>query len=146
MKDSLAVVLATILLLSLIFSGSSGVTAQASADWQMFRGDLAHHGVGTGSPVLNARLLWNFSAGGQIYSSPAVVDGVVFVGSLNGNIYALKADNGAELWNYSTNGQVYSSPAVADSIVYVGSADGKIYALNATVGARLWSFEHGRRS
>jgi len=49
------------------------VTAQqVSGDWPMFRADPSHSGVGTGIPVLNATLLWNYSTGSQIYSSPAI--------------------------------------------------------------------------
>jgi PQQ enzyme repeat len=33
-------------------------------------------------------------------SSPAVVNGVVYVGSYDGNVYALKASTGAKLWSY----------------------------------------------
>lgn len=84
MKDSIAVVFVVILFLCAIFTGSSplGTAQQTSSDWPMFRTDLSHSGVGTGNPVLSANLLWNNSVGGQIYSSPAVVDGVVYIGSL----------------------------------------------------------------
>jgi outer membrane protein assembly factor BamB len=35
-------------------------------------------------------LLWKFEAGGSITSSPAVVDGVVYVGSRDGKLYAIE--------------------------------------------------------
>ena len=38
-------------------------------------------------------LLWSFTAGGFVYSSPAAADGVVYVGSYNGNVYALGLAN-----------------------------------------------------
>ena len=57
----------------------------------------------------------------SVYSSPAVVGGVVYVGSDDGNVYALNAANGAKLWNYTTGSEVYSSPAVVDGVVYIGS-------------------------
>ena len=40
--------------------------------------------------------LWNFTTGNSVESSPAVVDGVVYVGSEDGKIYALNAANGAQ--------------------------------------------------
>jgi outer membrane protein assembly factor BamB len=76
-------------------------------------------------------------------SSPAVVNGVVYVGCDNGNVYALNAANGKKLWNYTTGGSVDSSPAVANGIVYVGSGDGNLYALDAENGAKLWNFTSG---
>ena len=60
------------------------------------------------------------------------MDGVVYVGSEDGNVYALNAGSGVQLWNYTTGCPVFSSPAVVDGVVYVGSFDVKVYALNAT--------------
>ena len=57
----------------------------------------------------------------RCHSSPAVANGVVYVGSNDGNVYALNASTGAMLWSYTTGGGVYSSPAVANGVVYVGS-------------------------
>ena len=79
----------------------------------------------------------------QVYSSPAVVGGVVYIGSEDGNVYALNAANGAELWNYTTGGTVDSSPAVVGGVVYIGSDDGNVYALNAANGAKLWNYTTG---
>ena len=90
---------------------------QSSADWPMFRANPSHSGAGTGNPVLTPTLLWNYTTSGEVYSSPAVIKGVVYVGSLDGHIYALNATNGDKLWNYTTGGQVFSSPAVVSSIV-----------------------------
>ena len=55
-----------------------------------------------------------------VYSSPAVANGVVYVGS-DDNVYALNARTGALLWSYTTGEYVVSSPAVANGVVYVGS-------------------------
>ena len=51
---------------------------------------------------------------------------MVYVGSGDGNVYALNASTGAQLWSYPT-GTSLSSPAVANGVVYVGSNDGNIY-------------------
>ena len=49
-------------------------------DWSMFRHDPAHTGISsdTVSPPLN--LLWNYTTGFLVPSSPAVSGGVVYVG------------------------------------------------------------------
>ena len=39
---------------------------------------------------------------GYVHSSPAVANGVVYVGSDDGNVYALNASTGAKLWSYTT--------------------------------------------
>jgi outer membrane protein assembly factor BamB len=88
--------------------------------------------------VANLELKWNYSAVGEVCSSPAVVNGVAYVDSYDKKVYALNASTGAKLWSYTTDGVVYSSPAVANGVVYVGSKDGEVYALNAKTGSRLW--------
>ncbi len=87
---------------------------------------------------------WKFGAGNIVYSSPAVVNGVVYVGSYDHNVYALNAQTGAKIWSYKTGSYVsWSSPAVADGVVYVGSFDHNVYALNAQTGAKIWSYTTG---
>ncbi|MBS0472491.1 MAG: PQQ-binding-like beta-propeller repeat protein [Proteobacteria bacterium] len=76
-------------------------------------------------------------------SSPAVVDGRVFVGSGDGNVYALDAKTGTKLWAYQTGNVVHASPAVAKGTVYVGSFDTYFYALDAKTGALKWKFKTG---
>ena len=52
---------------------------QSSADWIMFHADPSHSGAGTGNPALTPTLLWRYTTGNWVYSSPAVVGGVVYV-------------------------------------------------------------------
>jgi len=56
--------------------------------------------------------------GNSIYnSSPAVANGVVYVGSYDNKLYAFKIQSGAQLWSAATGGGIYSSPAVANGVV-----------------------------
>jgi outer membrane protein assembly factor BamB len=71
--------------------------------------------------------LWGNNIGAAI-SSPAVANGVVYVGTDTQRIYALSAATGGVLWAARTGGLVRSSPAVVNGVVYVGSFDGKVYA------------------
>jgi outer membrane protein assembly factor BamB len=77
---------------------------------------------------------------GQIVgSSPAVADGMVYIGSEAGTVYALDANTGTLKWTYQTGGTVNTSPAVANGVVYL--TDGKKdIALNAATGRLLWSY------
>jgi outer membrane protein assembly factor BamB len=80
--------------------------------------------------------------------SPAVVNGVVYIGSDGGSVYALNASTGAGLWSYDTGGVVgfasalVGAAAVANGVVYIGSGynNNNLYALNASTGALLWSY------
>jgi len=87
--------------------------------------------------------IWQYATNGGVESSPAVVDGVVYIGCYNGFVYALNAASGAQIWSFNTGGSVYPSPAVADGMVYVGSATGRMYALNTINGSPSWSYYTG---
>nr|MBP7371145.1 PQQ-like beta-propeller repeat protein [Arenimonas sp.] len=107
----------------------------------MFRGDAAHSGVFTSNgPRQFHRLKWSFQTGNQIVSSPTYHDGVIYVGSNDGFVYAIEAKSGKQLWRYATGGPVPSSPAIRDGLVYFASYDGKFYALNAKTGVTKWKF------
>jgi outer membrane protein assembly factor BamB len=68
---------------------------------------------------------------------------MVYVGSDDDSVFALKASTGALVWSYKTGDFIESAPAVADGVVYIGSADSYEYALDALSGALLWKSEIG---
>lgn len=65
---------------------------------------------------LNAKLklVWKFATKGQVWSSPAVSDdgSMVYVGSVDKGIYAVRADSGNLVWLHNTTGRIKSSPIV----------------------------------
>ena len=111
--------------------------------WPMFRQAPGHTGY-TESPAPNTnQLRWNYTTGGYVFSSSAVVDGKVYVGSSDGRVYCLDAATGTQVWNYTTGNWVVSSPALVDGKVYVGSHDDRIYCLDAATGAQVWNYTTG---
>ncbi len=70
-----------------------------------------------------------------------MANGVVYVSSYDGNLYALNASTGAQLW--SNPAPVFSSPAVANGVVYIATENGNMFALNASTGAQLWTYLAG---
>ncbi|MCX6694696.1 MAG: PQQ-binding-like beta-propeller repeat protein [Candidatus Altiarchaeota archaeon] len=130
-------------------------TSYAEADWPTLGGSQSRNGLNnefSNYDVIETAELWNFTAGGRIYSSPAVSDinddgilDVVF-GSDDGNLYALDY-KGNFLWNYQTGGLVKSAPTVAKlygnkSYIIFGSDDGNLYTLYGN-GSLLWKFKAG---
>ena len=107
------------------------------SNWTMFRADPAHSSTAAVGPS-NLTLAWKFTTKGSVISSPSIVNGIVYAGSQDKNIYAVDAENGNLIWNYTTGGPIVTSPAVEYGKVYVGSEDGYIYCLDATNGALLW--------
>ena len=113
------------------------------SDASMFRGDSAHTGIydAAGAPRSGA-LKWKFKTRSAVMSSPAVVAGVVYVGSNDHSLYALDSNSGTVKWRFKTEGRVPSSPAVSDGVIYFGSYDGYFYAIDSA-GSLKWKFQTG---
>jgi len=74
-----------------------------------------------------------FDAGGDIESTPAVVNGYVYFGTHSGMLYQLNASNVSQLiGNYTIGTGGPSSPAVVNGYLYIGSDTSKLYQLNAS--------------
>ncbi|MCW4004583.1 MAG: PQQ-binding-like beta-propeller repeat protein [Candidatus Bathyarchaeota archaeon] len=112
-----------------------------TVDWSMFMRDPEHTARGAGPQELEFK--WKFTTGAQVHSSPTISNGVVYFGSLDGNIYAVGAENGQQIWNYTIGTPIVSSVAVVNGKVYTGADDGNIYCLDAITGAKLWNTSAG---
>jgi outer membrane protein assembly factor BamB len=62
---------------------------------------------------------------------------MVYVGSFDQRLYALRAADGAVVWNVSLGAITLASPSVANGVVYAAAVDGIVRALNATTGAQV---------
>ncbi|MGC8656417.1 MAG: PQQ-binding-like beta-propeller repeat protein [Thermoplasmata archaeon] len=92
-----------------------------------------------GTIYVYTRYQWSFLTGGNVVSSPSVWNGILYVGSNDGNLYALYANNGTMLWSYPTGTAIVDKPLVYNGNVYFGS--NTLYALNASTGSLVWSFK-----
>jgi len=105
----------------------------------MFRQGPNHGGYTVDDSSSNsAKLLWNYTTGRMVQSSPAVAYGCVFVGSRDSQVYCLNASSGQLIWKYPIRYEVWSSPAIYGLNVYVGADDGYLYCLNIMTGRPLW--------
>jgi len=106
----------------------------------MFRFRPDHVGVcdtdGLAGP--NVSLKWQFKTADEVFASPAVIGGVVYIGSADTNFYAIDAQTGLEKWYFRTGGAIRSSAAVVDGTVYFSSRDALLYALRAADGTEVW--------
>ena len=77
------------------------------------------------------------------FSSPAVNDSHVFIGSRDKRLHAIDRETGLAAWTYQTSGRVDSSPLAFDDAVVFGSTDGWLYAVDQSSGQELWKVELG---
>jgi outer membrane protein assembly factor BamB len=122
------------------FAACLFATASFAGTPAMFRGGLAHTGVYAGRAIAAPQIAWTFETKGRVIGSPTVSDGVAYVGSTDGSLYAVDVKSGAALWKFHTDGRVVSTPAVADAKVFFESYDGNFYAVDAKSGAQAWKF------
>jgi outer membrane protein assembly factor BamB len=118
---------------------SSPAASTPSASVAMYRGNAAHTGELPG-PGITGRpyRVWRFDTAGELYSSPAVANGLVYIGSKTGFIYALDGSTGDERWRVDLGDYIVrSSPAVVDHSVFIG-AGYSLYSLNADNGEQAW--------
>lgn len=83
--------------------------------------------------------LWWAPTGYYNHSTPALADGLLYVGSDGQGVTAVDAKTGAIRWQQNALGTVRTSPAVANGVVYLGADDGRLYALDARTGTILHS-------
>ena len=91
----------------------------------------------------NLTVLWTLQTGAAIWGSPALEAGVVYIGSDDGKLYAVSAENGQPLWEFVTKGIIRSRPALGGGLVYISSDDGFLYAVDAKDGQQAWSADIG---
>jgi polyvinyl alcohol dehydrogenase (cytochrome) len=126
----------------------------ASGAWSFYGADL------TGSRALASDLdsstvaglnpAWSVEIGGPVSATPVIADGVAFVGSYDGNLYAVDLASGSSVWAYATGAAVQEpnlgiplgitgSAAVADGVVYVGDAAATVHAIDSVSGQAIWT-------
>ena len=74
---------------------------------------------------------WRLATERPVWSSPAVVGAMVYVGDGSGTIYAVDRGTGKERWRYKAGRRIFASPVIADGTLYVGNDDGGVYAVRA---------------
>jgi outer membrane protein assembly factor BamB len=114
---------------------------EGMAAWPMYGGDAQHTGWSPAEGPIDPNVKWIFRVG-LLASSPAVgADGVIYFGSLDGNLYALDPD-GVELWR-APLGQVSGVPALsAAGTIHMGAAspaEEMFYTLYRD-GSIAWSY------
>lgn len=88
----------------------------------------SNHNVYSRDPGSGA-LRWSTTLDDNIYASPVIANGLVYVNS-GKSLVALNEANGMALWRASVFTFWPASPVVADGIVFIASIDGHLYAFS----------------
>ena len=85
-------------------------------------------------------LKWAFGFAGatSAIGQPSIADGVLFVGSEKGIVYALDAASGCEYWRGKADKDVRSPIVIANGLAIFSDTGATAYAVNAATGDPVW--------
>jgi outer membrane protein assembly factor BamB len=87
--------------------------------------------------------LWSVHTDAPVFGSPTVEGGVVYIGSDDGNLYALDAGSGETRWRFETGARVRARPTMHGDRVLVPSDDGFLYSVERDNGTQAWKSRIG---
>jgi len=115
------------------------LTSQLLSAQATFHGNNARTGVyESAGPKQLDKMKWKFKTDGPIVASPAIADGVVYMPSLDTNLYAIDQETGKEKWRYKSRMPIASTPAVAGGLLYFASSAGSLGAIDVASGKIKW--------
>lgn len=81
----------------------------------------------------------------EVEMEPVTVGGTVYIGIMNGKLYAMEADTGQDRWVFQANGPITDAPTVVSDedgvMVYFGALDSNVYCIDDETGQQVWSRE-----
>lgn len=89
-----------------------------------------------------SKIIWKKSLDGAILNPPVLGgDGLLYVSTFSGDIFALDTANGGQHWKFAAGNLVWSAMALNAGKLYFGDALGNFYALNVSTGVKDWSLQ-----
>lgn len=76
-----------------------------------------------------AKPAWRYQTEGAVRSSAAIVDGVAYVGSYDGWLYALDIGTGRRLWRFPAESAITGAPSVCDDQIFFGTESGDVFCV-----------------
>ena len=148
MRMSMATCRLFLALTGLLLAALPGVAGDSSCGgarpdaWPVFRGDAESTGVAAVSLPEALDLVWEWKVpNGAFEATPVIAEGVVFIGDLDGNLFALDLQTGRPRWTRKFDTSFNSAGAVRGERFYVGDTDGRLHCLQVSNGETTWTFE-----
>ena len=84
------------------------------------------------------RIAWSFQTSAPVVASPAISNGMIYIGSLDSTFYAINAKTGKEQWSYKSEDKISSSAVLYNGLCYFESGN-ILYAINRK-GKLKWKY------
>jgi outer membrane protein assembly factor BamB len=92
----------------------------------------------TGDITTNG-LLWSYPLQKHVMATPAIWQGLVFIGDCGHVLHCLDATTGRPYWTHELQGEAWASVLAADGKIYVGTRTGWFYVFAAEREKKLLS-------
>ena len=125
----------------ILASSPAQTVTQDPRDWPMYN----HDAVGTRcnpaedkltrDSVRGLKVKWVFPTAGDVYGTPSVVDGIVYVGDTSGTFYALRSSKSI-VWKANVGSPITDSALVTNQMVIFGDQAGYIHGLTRVDGSK----------
>ena len=101
------------------------------------------HATIDASNVATLQVKWDFPLGAGVTSQPIVANGLLYVTSWNGFLYALDPDDGSIVWSFNTGSSgvlgVQSTPLITPGgDVCIGDSLAHVWCRDGVTGAPIW--------
>ncbi len=150
-REALGAIASAPLLASPFFSSSVTAAPETASfklpvatekNWPVFRGDVLASGIARTKITDTPEQLWKMEVkGGAFEATPVIVDGIVYIGDLDGKLFALDLQDGKEKWNWKIDSGFMASPAVREGLIFLGDIDGVCHCIEAATGKEKWKFK-----
>ncbi|MGB0715524.1 MAG: PQQ-binding-like beta-propeller repeat protein [Phycisphaerae bacterium] len=110
-------------------------------DWTHWRGGGEQTGYRDCEIPAVPKLAWEFSVDDAFSAAAVIADGVIYVGSEEGTLYAVGLRDGKVRWKFEEPEIIQAAPSVCGDRVYVGDDMGTMFAVDRKTGKKIWSFE-----
>lgn len=106
--------------------------------WSASAGNTRFADAAIDPTKLERKWAFGFAGATSALGQPTVVDGVLFVGSQKGIVYALDAATGCEYWRSQAEKDVRSPIVVRDGFAFFTDVGATAYAVKAATGEAVW--------
>ncbi|MFH1448143.1 MAG: PQQ-binding-like beta-propeller repeat protein [Candidatus Micrarchaeota archaeon] len=91
--------------------------------------------------ALSGNRIWSYKLGDQIWtSSPAIFADIIYIGAMDGKLYAINSSNGRFLRAFKSDDWITSTPIAWNGVLYFGSNDNKFYSVDAHTLKLRWKY------
>ena len=94
--------------------------------------------------VSDGSVVWTHNLNTTGYSTPAIANGIVYVGDFNGLIHAYRASDGTQLWQTYIGGRILAPGVIVGPLVFFSNLETKTFGLRRSDGKIVWHVAMGK--